>query len=77
VTELHGVLEELETRGWHDHHAYWLARWAGRANELDRLAVTGRLSQPTPGEASSGVRSALGALGRVRRSDPDLCRQPP
>ena len=40
------VLEQLETRGWHDRHAYRLARWAGLGDELDRLAVTGLWSQP-------------------------------
>jgi hypothetical protein len=56
------VLEQLEARGWHDQHAYRLARWAGLADELDRLAVTG-CGASRRQRGSSGLRAAPGALG--------------
>jgi hypothetical protein len=40
------ILAHLEARGWNDQLAYRAARWAGLADDLDRLGVTGMWSQP-------------------------------
>jgi len=66
------ILAQVEARGWYDQLAYRAARWAGLAEDLDRLDVTGMWSQPPTEKHPAGFVLHPEPVGAWEAAIPDL-----